>query len=171
MSIENSFCLCDWANTIQLWNSSETEDDFADQFFNQPTTEEVWFDDKVHPYLASWEIIEELSDWIRGRTFAESADWSHFCSAWRQLGLMESREYHFDPINELTTEEETEVLFGALSQEAVKSVLDHLKKIDPEALDKCVSEHGTPITVPFSRLVTAVEKALDPEKGLIIFAG
>jgi hypothetical protein len=171
MSIENSFCLCDWSNTIQLWNSSESEDDFADQFFNQPTTEEIWFEDKIHRYLASWEIIEELSDWIRKQSFGESADWNHFCSAWKQLGLMESEEYHFDPINELTDEEESEVLFAALSSDSVKNVLAHLRKINPAALDQCVGEHGTPITVPFSHLAAAVEKALDPEKGLIIFAG
>lgn len=172
MSIENSFCLCDWPQTVDLWKSAGSEDSFAEEFFSNETTREIVFPDEIHYHLASWELLEDFSDWYRGRSFTESEDWNHFCSAWKNLGLMEIEEFNFGPINELIDgEEPAEVVFGALSPEAVKTVLAHLEKINPEGLDKFFREHGMAITVPFSELVAAVKEALDPAKGLVIFAG
>ena len=171
MSIENSFCLCDWPGTVRLWNSADSEDDFANDFFKMETTQEIVFPDEIHYHLASWELLEDFSDWYRDRSFAASPDWDHFCQAWKQLGLMEIEEYNFGPVNELVKEGPAEVVFGALSPNAVKTVIGHLNKIDPEGLDNFFRDHGMAITVPFSELVAAMKDSLDPAKGLVIFAG
>ncbi|MDF1812947.1 MAG: hypothetical protein P1V20_12055 [Verrucomicrobiales bacterium] len=171
MSIENSFCRCNWETTVQLWDSAKSEDDFADSFFKDAQTEEIEFPDEIHYHVASWELLEDFSDWYRDRTFADSPDWDHFCSAWKQLGLMETEEFNFGPVNELVKEEPAEVLFGALSPDSVRNVLAHLEKIDPAGLDKFFAKHGMVIAVPFSEQVAALKKALDSSKGLVIFAG
>lgn len=171
MSIENCFCLCDWPSTLQLWKSASSEEDFADTFFKSDDTVEIQFPDEIHCHLASWELLEDFSDWYRGRTFAASKDWDHFCAAWKELGLMEVEEFNFGPINELLNEEQAEVLFGALSPDSVKKVLGRLDNIDLEELDRFFVTHGMVITPTFSSLVKAIQKALDPTKGLVIFAG
>ncbi|MDF1754107.1 MAG: hypothetical protein P1U89_15090 [Verrucomicrobiales bacterium] len=171
MSIENSFCHCDWDKTVELWKTTKSEDAFADAFFSMESTEEIEFPHEIHYHVASWELLEDFADWYRDGSFSESEDWDRFCSAWKQLGLMEIEEYNFGPINELTDEQQAEVVFGALSPESVKNVRSHLEAIDPKGLDKFFREHGMAITVPFSEIVAELLKKLDPQRGLMIFAG
>lgn len=171
MSIENSFCRCDWDKTVQLWNSAKSEDDFANSFFTLEGTEEIQFSDEVHYHLASWELLEDFADWYRGQEFPDSKDWGHFCSATKQLGLMETEIYNFGPVNELIDENQAEFVFGAMSPDSVQNILTHLKQISPEGIDKFIRDQGLAITVPFSEIVSALIEKLDSKKGLIIFAG
>lgn len=171
MSIENSFCLCDWGETSKLWSDSSGEEAFANAFFSSPSTSEIAFPEKVHYHLASWEMLEDFSDWYRDREFSESSDWDHFCTAWKQLGLMEVRPFEFDPVNELLAREEAEVIFGALSPESMSNVLTHLKAIDGKKLDQFILNHDLPAEIPFSELNAALLEALSEKKGLLIFAG
>ena len=135
------------------------------------STEEIAFPEAIHLHLVSWELMEDFSDWYRDRTFSKSADWEYFCSAWKQLGLMEIEEYQFGPINELAETDQVEFVFGALSPGSVKKVLDQLAQIDRPGLDKFIRDHELAVTVSFSDQVEAMKDALDPEKGLVIFAG
>lgn len=171
MSIENSFCLCDWPEASQLWKDSSGEDDFAEVFFSSPTTFEITFPEKVHYHLVSWEMLEDFSDWYRDRNFPESDDWKHFCAAWKLLGLMEAKPFEFDPVNDLKTDEESELVFGALSPESVEIVLTHLKQIDGEKLDHFMQSNDLVAEILFSEMNSALLAAISPGKGLVIFAG
>lgn len=172
MSIENSFCLCDWQETTSTWSSSKDEEGFANTFFSAAHTTEIEFDERVHYSIASWELLEDFSNWYRNREFNASDDWEHFCHAWKQLGLMEIKDYEFGPVNELVNDPgESEIVFGALSPETVRGVLAHLQQINLPELDQFMIEHGLKADPPFSELVQAMMTKLEPTKGLVIFAG
>ena len=172
MSVENSFCRCDWKKTVQLWKDSTSEEEFADGFFKCDSTEEIVFPERIAYHLMSWELLEDFGDWYRGRDFEPSEDWEHFCAAWKDLGLMESAEFQFIPVNELTDDEgESELLFGALSPESLQKVVGHLEAIDPEELDAFIGRHKLRTRLPFSEKIEALKRELHPDKGLVIFAG
>ena len=116
-------------------------------------------------------MLEDLSDWYRGRSFSDSKDWDLLCSAWKSLGLMEVEEFSFGPINELSETSDTEIVFGALSPQAIQKVLESLEQIDGKALDQFISAHDLAVAVPFSEMVAALINELKPEQGLVIFAG
>lgn len=173
MSIENSFCLCSWEETTSTWSNSKNEEGFAEAFFSSDQTTEIEFEERLHYSLASWELLEDFSNWYRDRDFKESSDWEHFCLAWKQLGLMEVAPYEFGPVNELVSEDspEPEIVFGALSPQTVRGVLTHLEQIDPAKLDQFILAHDLNPEPLFSELVKVMQEKLDPTKGLVIFAG
>ncbi len=171
MSIENSFCRCHWEETVALWREASSEDEFAGLFFESPSTEEIFFPEHLARHLIDWELLEDLSDWCRDRTFAPSADWDHFRESWRRLGLLEVDAYRFAPVNRLTDEEEAEIVYGAMPPESVGEIRASLGAIDGAALDDFLLRHQLYSLVPFSELVAVLHAELDPAKGLVVFIG
>ena len=171
MSIENSFCRCNWNEARKIWDDSNSEDEFAVTFFQAEATEEISFPDAVAYHLVSWELLEDFSDWYRDRDFEKSEDWDHFQAAWKSLGLMESEEFQFSPVNELLKDEPAEFVFGALSPDSVREVIGHLEKIDGERFDLFLQRHQMLPEVLFSEQVAAMKEALDPGKRTRYFRG
>ena len=171
MSIENSFCRCAWDSTVELWKQSDSEEQFVKALFDEDSTVEIHFPEKVHYHLASWDLLEDFGDWYRGRSFRPSGDWDQFCLAWRQLGLMENQDGELAPVKELDQSSETEIVFGAFSPNSVGKLQRHLEKIDHGKLDQFIREHELTVTVPFSEQVAALQESLDESAGLLIFAG
>lgn len=130
------------------------------------------FPEEVRYHIANWELLEDFSDWYRGRAFQPSPDWDHFCRAWKKLGLMETQPYEFTPVNELSSSGSSpEIVFAALSPEKVGEVIDHLQKVSGPSLDEFITLHELTVTVPFSQINLEISRALDPGKGLVIFTG
>lgn len=140
--------------------------------FEAEFTEEVSFPEEVRYHIANRELLEDFSDWYRGREFQPSPDWEHFCRAWKKLGLMESQPFEFSPVNELPANDSTlEILFAALSPGRVREVIDDLQKISGPSLDGFITLHELTVTTPFSQINLELGQALDPDRGLVIFAG
>lgn len=85
---------------------------------------------------------------------------------------METQPYEFTPVNELSPDGSSlEIVFAALSPGKVTEVIDDLKAISGASLDAFITQHELTVKVPFSQINSEIGRALDPEKGLVIFTG